>query len=148
MGRTDDTADLDRLAIAFHEAGHAVIHVVNGGRVSHLEILGNGAGNTCTVEDGPDEANPMAWLAMVMAGQAAETRFLTRNGYGQWKAESLAKHTAGGDHRNFRRDSRGTGISKGQALREAHRQVRKHWGRIERVAALLNAKGRISGSKV
>lgn len=148
MARTDDTPDLERLAIAFHEAGHAVIHIVNGGRVEHLKITGKTGGYTRTVEDGPDEDNPMPWLAMIMAGQAAETRFLTRNGHGAWKAESLARQTATGDHRNFRRDARGTGISKGQALREATKQVRKHWGRIERAAALLADTGHLSGSRV
>lgn len=141
--------ELWRLAIAFHEAGHAVIHKTNGGRVKSVTLLGiDDGGYTTTAEDGPDHGNPLPWLAMLMAGYAAEYRFLTRNGVGSWKADSVAKARACGDRTDFRADGRGTGISRGRAVREATRLVNRHWGRIERAAHALSARGRLSGSQI
>ncbi|MFI9449200.1 hypothetical protein [Amycolatopsis sp. NPDC052450] len=147
MARTDDTTDLELLAAAYHEAGHAVLHKQFGGTVEHVKLTAKGA-YTRTTEDAPDEENPFPYLVMVMAGHAAEARFYQRNGFGSWKADSMAAAQAGGDRANFRRHSRGTGISRGQALTEAKRLVKRHWGHIERVAHALAAKGHLSGSQV
>ncbi|MFJ8910610.1 hypothetical protein [Amycolatopsis sp. NPDC102389] len=147
MGRIDEITDLELLAAAYHEGGHAVLHKLNGGTVHHVKVTASGA-YTRTAEDCPDEDDPFPYLVMVMAGHAAEARFYQVNGFGSWKADSMAAAQAGGDRANFGRHSRGTGISRGQALNEAKRQVRRHWGRIDRVARVLAARGHLSGSQV
>ncbi|WP_410662784.1 hypothetical protein [Amycolatopsis sp. lyj-84] len=147
MARTDETVDLELLAAAYHEAGHAVLHKLSGGTVQHVKVTSSRA-YTRTAEDRPDADNPLPYLVMVMAGHAAEARFYQRNGVGSWKADSMAAAQAGGDRANFRRHASGTGISQSKALSEAKKQVRRHWGRIERVAQALATTGRVSGSQV
>ena len=139
-----------RLVIAYHEAGHAVAHRVAGGKVSTVEISGDGSGGvTSTAEDGPTADTLTDWLVMILAGSEAEARFLVRH-HGHWRtaARRHARPGSRSDMANFRRYATGSGISESTARAAAERLVRTHWRRIEKVAALLVKKGRITGRQV
>jgi hypothetical protein len=141
-------AELARWEIAYHEAGHAVAHRVAGGKVRAVELHRNGHGVTITDEDGPTPATAQGWLVMLLAGGEAQAKFLTQHHFGLGKARRYVQSSCAGDLADFRRDSRGFGISESTARRGAERLVRSHWRRIDRAASLLLKNGRISGSQV
>jgi hypothetical protein len=150
MARPGTDEDLDRWKIAYHEAGHAVVHRVAGGQVKKVEILRNGGGITVTAEDGPaDDDGLIHWLVMILAGGEAEARFLVRK-HGQWRSDArrAARPTCSSDLSDFRQAAKGSSISESKARNAAEVLVRKHWRRIDKVAALLFAKGKLTGSQV
>ncbi|PXY31109.1 hypothetical protein [Prauserella muralis] len=149
MGRYRDHEDLTRWVSAFHEAGHAVVHCAAGGRLRTARLTADDAGHITTRENGPHPDRPLDWLAMLLAGHEAATRFLVQHGgYSTGQARSRTRGSARDDLAAFRRDARGTGISESRARREAATRVRRHWGRIQRAAHTLHATGRLTTSRV
>ncbi|PRX43049.1 peptidase M50B-like protein [Prauserella shujinwangii] len=143
--RITDERHLNRLVTCHHEAGHAVIHRATGGRVAHVKILSDMEGVMRPADEfDPDKA--LGWLTMILAGGEAAARYIATQGYSLGQGRRLARHGCRDDLALFRRYAQHTGISEGRARREADTLVRRHWGRIHRVAHKLDQRGRLSHS--
>ncbi|SFJ76554.1 Peptidase M50B-like [Amycolatopsis sacchari] len=145
---TDPEIAFNRLITAHHEAGHAIAHLVAGGRVQSVKIISTYHGVMTPREHEPAPDNVLGWLVMILAGHEAAARYVAKNGYGLGTARRLTRDGAASDLAGFRRFARGTGISEAHARREAARLVSRHWGRVHRAALRLDKAGRLSGSQL
>lgn len=139
----------NRLITAHHEAGHAVAHVLGGGRVTEVKILGERSGVMVPKENTPIPGRELEFLAMILAGHEAGVRFLTTyGGFGRSAANRALRKAGAHDLARFPGYARGTGISESTARSRARSLVASHWGRIHRVAVKLDRSGRLTHGQI
>ncbi|MEV0057256.1 hypothetical protein AB0H34_43040 [Saccharopolyspora shandongensis] len=138
-----DAIEPEWAAAAVHEIGHAVAHQHAGLQVRRIKIwktwfTGAVRGQTDIAESWlPNELLP-GYLVACMAGPEAEMHWRAISGH-------RGKTISHGDDLNFRKASKGIGLSKRQASQQARRLVVEQWGRIEVLAAHLADKGSLRG---
>ncbi|QYN17508.1 M50 family metallopeptidase [Amycolatopsis sp. DSM 110486] len=146
--RSADTA-LTRAVSAHHEAGHAVAHKAAGGTIRKVVLDARGHGVTYTVELSPGgRLSELGFVAMLLAGEEAQYRFLTGIGYGSREARRWASVGGTRDRADFRKLRKLTRYSEAEARDEAALVVSRSWGRIERVACDLYERGRLGDRDV
>lgn len=164
MSRREIAAQLTRAAI--HEAGHAVVMLAVGIPVTGVEAGVHrpmfGAPQAAGFTRGEDDASPLTLprkrliqvAATWLAGVEAEARYAHLNAgeplsRARERAIRAYGRTGGGDMAEVRSFCRHLGwFSRGEVDRAAERLVRAHWSAIERVAAELEKRGRLTQAQL
>ncbi|WP_326799295.1 hypothetical protein OG946_31210 [Streptomyces sp. NBC_01808] len=152
-----------RLGMAFHEAGHAVLSLAYGIRVTEAEVIAwrpEEGGWRVTGRTGHEANNISPWhfAAMGAAGSLAQVEYLLR--YGLWTPESAAACAAEHD-RELAVDTLARhgivlgrdhvpegGKSWGMVRGMARRKVTHLWHEIRTVARALNERDRLTGDEI
>lgn len=152
-----------RLGMAFHEAGHAVLSLAYGIRVTDAEVIDwqpEGGGWGVTGRTGHHVQNTSAWhfAAQCAAGSLAQVEYLLR--YGLWTPERAAACIAEHDRELAVHTLAAHGIplgrhhvpeggkSWGMVRGMARRKVTHLWREIRTVAHALNERGSLTGDEI
>lgn len=142
---------------AIHEAGHAVVAVMQGIEVEFARLYYHGSGRWTEVRgvvrrgrcDLRDTRAADAAVLIAFAGPAAEALWLRRHdGAGDGAAQRAADESSGDDLVNVRAYLRCSSLTHSEGRREALRMVTRHWSGIQRTARALARRGRLPGSAV
>lgn len=145
-----DPLTLERLIVATHEAGHAVIAVLSGLHVEEIKIWRHGetyAGLVRTPINEADADELAASLLTAVAGHEAEALWRSQH-LAESRGTAIRQSRSGCNHdmalfRKYRR--LGKDLPTETAARQlAHRQLVTHWPRIERLGARLARAGRLT----
>jgi hypothetical protein len=132
--------------LAYHEAGHAVIHHLTGGTISRVSIDRGDRGRGTQLADEPPPADFRQRVAVLMAGEAA----LERRGVERSKVPA----SGASDREAARRLAGGAGLdagAAGAAIDEALAGVRARlaeapvWRQVEAVAVALLERRTLDG---
>ncbi|SDD68317.1 hypothetical protein [Actinokineospora iranica] len=145
--------DVQRFALAYHEAAHAVVHAMFGGHVVDVRIS-RGWFSGCYKGRAriTGEVVPTEEAAHLLAGGIAMARWLEDNtDMSASAARRKGRESAQGDLSDLkalRRKYKDDAPTEKAAQRFAEELVNRHWSRISAVAERLAAKGRLSGADV
>jgi hypothetical protein len=148
----DPAAFMERLACAYHEAGHAVVGTVLGWRVESAEIYDRptdigvgqdalGAVRWASGYDAASDEGLVTGALVALAGPIAEAGFVGGD-------EGAARVNALDGARVDALIARHPKVTRERVGLEAARLARKYWRAIEATALELNAVGRVDGRTV
>lgn len=135
----------ERLAAAYHEAGHARAIRVGKGTVAWMEVDAHGGGGTMPEWSPRSELRDR--LIAIVAGQESECQlFMDRYGHSYKKALEESDPHASTDRKIFKEQAKGSEYTFEGLRGEARRLVRRHAYTIETNAKPLDRRGRRAGT--
>lgn len=141
----DPTIDPQRLRVAVHELGHALVWKAGGYPPTGIRVHGRGDTACGEVTIGrvrvADVDAVRSYFAGLLAGRLADQLWCDQTG------QRFRDHTCYSDLASFRvqrRTELGRQVSRAEATAAARTLVRSHWARIVRLAPRLATAGRIS----
>ncbi|MEU8516384.1 hypothetical protein AB0C76_33095 [Kitasatospora sp. NPDC048722] len=138
-------------AVTIHEAGHAVVGLATGHRITGMSLTGNGLNHAQTSYDGARGLLVVEHLAMITAGIQAELRWLDAIDASRL-ARDYAQRQAATDMDDLRRTAEAEGVHADTALRDARdcadRLLSRHWRAVEAVAYELDLRNSLGEPEV
>jgi hypothetical protein len=150
--------DHERLIIAAHETGHAVVELALGGDVEYVKLkfglLGGIIGGHCRWGGEPSrdwtKDRKARRLMAMLGGDAAQTRFCRLYlGMPERKAQRYGRDLVGGDYASFDHYRAQLGmrhLSRDEALRQAARVLDRQADRLDALTARLERAKYLPGS--
>ncbi|MFJ5922736.1 hypothetical protein ACIQF6_09025 [Kitasatospora sp. NPDC092948] len=138
-------------SVTIHEAGHAVVGLATGHRITGMQLTGNGLNHGQTQFAGANAVPLTEHVAMTTAGVQACTRWLRGIGASRHVMD-YATDQAAADMDFIKRTVRAEGANPSAVLRDAQkiadRFLDRYWSQVEAVAYELDLRNSLGESAI